>query len=83
MLWLPLLTRYIGQFCTRKFWVHSHPTVGFALFGSNISERLSPSREELPVSNDNFTSKMGAVLADRRVDRVVRTNLFETFFRVR
>ena len=34
----------------------NHPTVGFALFGTNVSERLGPSREELPVSNDNFTS---------------------------
>ena len=28
----------------------SHPTVGFELFGSNVSERLSSSGEELPVS---------------------------------
>ena len=28
----------------------SHPTVGVALFGSNVSDRLSSSREELPVS---------------------------------
>ena len=28
----------------------SHPTVGVAPFGSNLSERLSSSREELPVT---------------------------------
>ena len=33
----------------------SHPTVGVAFFGTNVSERLS-SREELPVSMINFTS---------------------------
>ena len=35
---------------TRVLQVASHPTVGFALFGSNVSDRLSSSREELPVS---------------------------------
>ena len=28
----------------------SHPTVGVTLFGSNVSERLSSLREELPIS---------------------------------
>ena len=63
----------------------SHPTVGVALSGSNVSERLGSSREELPGSNDIFTSKMVLVLliAHRRAGRVARTNFFELMFRVR
>ena len=41
--------------------------VGVAFIVSNVSERLSSLREELPVGNDNFGSIMGAVLANRRV----------------
>ena len=41
----------------------SHPTVGVAVFGSNVSERLSSSREELPVSNEKTISTMVLVLA--------------------
>ena len=36
----------------------SHPTVEVARFRQNVSERLSFTREELPASIDNFTSKM-------------------------
>ena len=34
----------------------NHTTLGITLFGSNFSERLASSREELPVSNANFIS---------------------------
>ena len=57
----------------------NHPTVGFALFGTNVSERLGPSREELPVSNDNFTSVITVlVLALRNVglrERISRSHV--------
>ena len=36
--------------CCPASYLKSHPTVGVALFGSNVSEPLSSSREELPVS---------------------------------
>ena len=59
------------------------PTVAVAIFGSNVSERLSSSREELPVSNDILTSRMVLVLTHRNVGRVARTNFFEGILRVR
>ena len=34
--------------------VRSHPTVVIALFGSNVSEQLISSREELPVQVSQF-----------------------------
>lgn len=43
----------------------SHPTVEIARFRQNVSERLSFTREELPASIDNFTSKMVLVLLVR------------------
>ena len=54
----------------------SHPTVGVAPLGPSVSERLSSSREELPVSNDNFTSKIVLVLAHRNIGRVSRAIFF-------
>ena len=44
--------------------------------GPNVSERLRSSREELPVSNDNFTSKIVLVLAHRNIGRVSRAIFF-------
>lgn len=32
----------------------SHPTVGVALFGSNVSERFSSTREKLPVISSMY-----------------------------
>ena len=53
-----------------------------ALFGSNVSERSSYAREELPGSNDNLTNIVVLAAANRNVGRVVRTNFFEVMFRV-
>ena len=84
-----LLTRGLSDVTARAVLVehakrgYCHPTVEVALFGWNVSERLSPSREELPVCNDNFTSIMVLVLAHWGVGRVARTNFFEVMFRVR
>ena len=57
--------------------------LGAELFGSNVSDRLSSSSEELPVSNENLTSAMDSVLAHRNVARVARTSFFEVMLRVR
>ena len=38
--------------------------VGVVLFGSNVTDRLSPSCDELPVSNDNFTRIRVLLLAN-------------------
>ena len=61
----------------------SNPTEGAALLGWNVSERLSSTREELPVSNDNLTSIMVLALVHGNIGRVARQNFFEVTFRVR
>ena len=43
--------------------LQSHPTVGVAIFRSNVSERLTSSREKLTAYIDNLTSKMVLGLA--------------------
>ena len=48
----------------------SHPTVGVALCGSNVSEKLSSSCEKLPVSKDNVAIVMLLVVAHRNVGLV-------------
>ena len=58
----------------------SHPVVGDALFFSDVSERLSSSREELPVSNDNFTSIIVLVPAHRNIGWVARAIFFKVMF---
>ena len=64
-------------------WDSSHPAVGVALFGSNVSERLSSSREDFPFANGIFTSMMVSVLAHTTVARVARPNFLEVMFRAR
>ena len=64
----------------------THPTVGVARFDSNVSERLSSLREELPVSTVillTYRLLLGLLIAHRKVDRVVPTNFFEVMFRMR
>ena len=64
-------------------WDSSHPAVRVALFGSNVSERLSSSREDFPFANGIFTSMMVSVLAHTTVARVARPNFLEVMFRAR
>ena len=47
----------------------SHPTLGVEIFGSNVADWLSSSREELPVSIDISTSIMVLVLVHTSVGR--------------
>ena len=58
----------------------SHPTVGVVLLGPSVSERLSSSHEELPVSHDNFTNIIVLVLAHRNIDRVAGAHSFKVMF---
>ena len=60
------------------------PTAGVVLFGSNVSQKLSSSREELYSGEyDNFTRTIVLVLAHGSVGQVARTNFFEVMLRVR
>lgn len=63
--------------------VVGHPTVGVALFGLNVSDRLSSSIEELPVSMIHFTRMFVVGLAHRNVGWVARTSVLQVLFRVR
>ena len=75
---IPILQINSIRWCARNIDLKesSHGTVGLALLGPNVSERLRSSREELPVSNDNFTSKIVLVLAHRNIGRVSRAIFF-------
>ena len=53
-------------------------------FCSNVSQKLSSSREELYSGEyDNFTRTIVLVLAHGSVGQVARTNFFEVMLRVR
>ena len=56
-------------------------TVGVALFGPNVSDRLSPSGEELPVGIVFLLGIFVSGRAHRNIGRVARTTFFEVMFR--
>ena len=64
----------------QTLWGMSHTTAGVVLLGPSVSERLSSSREELPVSNGNFTSIIVLAPAHRNIGRVARANFFKVMF---
>ena len=56
-----------SQYSCNSFPYSSHSTVGVALFGSNVTERLASSREELPVSTVILRVKEFLILAHTNV----------------